>query len=114
MLNLDRLRTLRALAQYGSVSAAADVLYVSASAVSQQIHKLEHECGHRIVVRNGRGVELTPVARLLVDRAERILELVDRTEAELQAHRGDVVGTLTLVPSPRRPGVWSPRAPAAG
>ncbi|WP_336047357.1 LysR family transcriptional regulator [Streptomyces sp. CA2R101] len=96
MLNLDRLRTLRALAQYGSVSAAADVLYVSASAVSQQIHKLEQECGHRIVVRNGRGVELTPVARLLVDRAERILELVDRTEAELQAHRADVVGTLTL------------------
>ncbi|NEE55418.1 LysR family transcriptional regulator, partial [Streptomyces sp. SID8455] len=40
MLNLERLRTLDALARYGSVSGAAGGLHVTTSAVSQQMAKL--------------------------------------------------------------------------
>ncbi|MFZ3561491.1 MULTISPECIES: LysR family transcriptional regulator [unclassified Streptomyces] len=96
MLNLDRLRALRAIAAYGSVSAAAEILHVTTSAVSQQIRKLEQETGHQMVTRSGRGVELTPAARLLANRAERILGLADEAEAELQARNDSAVGQLTL------------------
>lgn len=54
MLNLERLRVLHAVAAYGSVSAAADVLHVTTSAVSQQMGKLERETGQKMLTRNGR------------------------------------------------------------
>lgn len=55
MLDLERLRALHAVAAYGSVSAAADVLHVTTSAVSQQLAKLERETGQKLLERNGRG-----------------------------------------------------------
>src|SRR3569833_4395131 len=74
MLDLDRLRALSAVATYGSVSAAADVLHVTTSAVSQQVAKLERETGQKLLERNGRGVRLTDAAELLASHAERILD----------------------------------------
>jgi DNA-binding transcriptional LysR family regulator len=96
MLDLDRLRALHAIATHGSVSAAADVLHVTTSAVSQQVAKLERETGQKLLERNGRGVRLTDAAELLVGHAERILSLVELAQADLEAHRGAVVGELSL------------------
>ncbi|MFI7104636.1 LysR family transcriptional regulator [Streptomyces sp. NPDC050161] len=96
MLNLDRLRTLHAVARYGSVSAAADGLHVTTSAVSQQIAKLEREAGQQLLAKNGRGIRLTDAGRLLADHAARILSQVELAEAELEAHRGQAVGELRL------------------
>ncbi|MBW8485039.1 LysR family transcriptional regulator [Actinomadura parmotrematis] len=96
MLDLERLRALHSVATYGSVSAAADVLHVTTSAVSQQLAKLERETGQKLLERNGRGVRLTDAAELLVTHAEHILSLVERAQADLEAHRGTVVGRLTL------------------
>ncbi|AZS70440.1 LysR family transcriptional regulator [Streptomyces lydicus] len=96
MLNLDRLRTLSAVARHGSVSAAADGLHVTTSAVSQQIAKLERETGQQLLAKNGRGVRLTDAGRLLADHATRILSQVELAQAELEAHRGQAVGELRL------------------
>ncbi|GAA3171093.1 MULTISPECIES: LysR family transcriptional regulator [Streptomyces] len=96
MLNLDRLRTLSAVARHGSVSAAADGLHVTTSAVSQQIAKLERETGQQLLAKNGRGVRLTDAGRLLADHAARILSQVELAEAELEARRGQAVGELRL------------------
>ncbi|MFG2141542.1 LysR family transcriptional regulator [Streptomyces sp. NPDC048650] len=96
MLNLDRLRTLSAIARHGSVSAAADGLHVTTSAVSQQIAKLERETGQQLLAKNGRGVRLTDAGRLLADHAGRILSQVELAQAELEAHRGRAVGELRL------------------
>ncbi|MBA9001431.1 LysR family transcriptional regulator [Thermomonospora cellulosilytica] len=96
MLDLDRLRALHAVATHGSVSAAAEALHVTTSAVSQQLAKLERETAHKLLERNGRGVKLTDAAKLLVMHADRILSLVERAEADLEAHRGVVVGELSL------------------
>ncbi|MCO5995729.1 LysR family transcriptional regulator [Actinoallomurus rhizosphaericola] len=96
MLNLDRLRSLQAVAALGSVSGAAAVLHLTPSAVSQHLRKLEQETGHQLVTRTGRGVELTPNARLLAERARHILALVDETEAELQSRNDHPVGRLSL------------------
>jgi DNA-binding transcriptional LysR family regulator len=94
MLSLERLRVLHAIDTYGSVSAAADVLRVTTSAVSQQMAKLERETGQALLARNGRGVRLTDAGRLLSGHAERILSLVELAHADLEAHRGAAVGEL--------------------
>ncbi|KAB2350751.1 LysR family transcriptional regulator [Actinomadura rudentiformis] len=100
MLDLERLRALHSVATYGSVSAAADVLHVTTSAVSQQLAKLERETGQKLLERNGRGVRLTDAAELLVTHADRILSLVERAQADLEAHRGAVVGELAVAAFP--------------
>lgn len=94
MLSLERLRILHAIDTYGSVSAAADVLSVTTSAVSQQMAKLERETGQALLAKNGRGVRLTDAGRLLSGHAERILSLVELARADLEAHRGAAVGEL--------------------
>ncbi|MFH9426076.1 LysR family transcriptional regulator [Streptomyces sp. NPDC017529] len=96
MLNLDRLRTLSAVARHGSVSAAADGLHVTTSAVSQQLAKLEREAGQQLLAKNGRGVRLTDAGRLLAEHAIRILSQVELAQADLEAHRGQAVGELRL------------------
>lgn len=96
MLNLERLRTLDALARHGSVSAAADALHVTTSAVSQQLGKLEREVGQQLLAKNGRGVRLTDAGRLLSEHAARILSQVELAQSDLEAHRGQVAGELRL------------------
>ncbi|MER8072412.1 LysR family transcriptional regulator [Streptomyces sp. NPDC094034] len=96
MLNLERLRTLDALARHGSVSGAAEGLHVTTSAVSQQLAKLEREVGQRLLARNGRGVRLTDAGRLLADHAARILSQVEVAQSDIEAQRGRVVGEVRI------------------
>ncbi|MFB7012876.1 MULTISPECIES: LysR family transcriptional regulator [unclassified Streptomyces] len=96
MLNLERLRTLDALARHGSVSGAAEGLHVTTSAVSQQMSKLEREVGQQLLAKNGRGVRLTDAGRLLADHAARILSQVELAQADIEAQRGEVVGEIRL------------------
>lgn len=96
MLNLERLRTLDALARHGSVSAAADGLHVTTSAVSQQMAKLEREIGQQLLAKNGRGVRLTDAGRLLADHAARILSQVELAQADIEAQRGQAVGEVRI------------------
>ncbi|CAM5299941.1 MULTISPECIES: LysR family transcriptional regulator [Streptomyces] len=100
MLNLERLRTLDALARHGSVSGAAEGLHITTSAVSQQMSKLEREVGQRLLAKNGRGVRLTDAGRLLAEHAARILSQVQLAQSDLEAQRGQVVGELRLVAFP--------------
>src|ERR1043165_7860184 len=96
MLDLWRVRALRAVSVHGSVRAAAEALHVTTSAVSQQLAKLERETGQQLLERSGRGVKLTDAAELLVGHAERILSLVEVAKADLEAHRGAVVGEVSV------------------
>ncbi|MEU2563887.1 LysR family transcriptional regulator [Streptomyces longispororuber] len=96
MLNLERLRTLDALARHGSVSGAAAGLHVTTSAVSQQMTKLEREVGQQLLAKNGRGVRLTDAGRLLADHAARILSQVELAQSDLERQRGKAVGELRI------------------
>ncbi|MFD7030069.1 LysR family transcriptional regulator [Streptomyces sp. NPDC059917] len=96
MLNLERLRTLDALARHGSVSGAADGLHVTTSAVSQQMAKLEREVGQPLLSKYGRGVRLTDAGRLLADHAARIISQVELAQSDVEAQRGCVVGELRI------------------
>lgn len=96
MLDVDRLRALHAVATHGSVSAAADALGVTTSAVSQKLAKLERDTKARLIERHGRGVRITDAALLLVQHAEEILARVEQAESDFEAHRGDVAGQLSI------------------
>ncbi|GAA0595147.1 LysR family transcriptional regulator [Kribbella sandramycini] len=96
MMDLGRLRALYAVAQYGSINRAADVLGYTPSAVSQQLAKLERETRTTLIERQGRGIALTDAARELAATAARILELVEDAELTLEEHRGEAIGTLRI------------------
>ncbi|MCT4353593.1 LysR substrate-binding domain-containing protein [Streptomyces sp. Je 1-79] len=100
MLNLERLRTLDAVARHGSVSGAADGLHVTTSAVSQQLSKLEREIGQQLLAKNGRGVRLTDAGLLLAQHAARILSQVELAQADIEAQRGQVVGEVRIAAFP--------------
>lgn len=87
---------LHAIGSHGSVTAAAQALHVTTSAISQQMAKLERETGQQLLARNGRGVRLTDAGRLLMSHAERVLTQLELAHTELEAHRGQAVGELSL------------------
>src|SRR4051794_14390058 len=86
MLNLGRLRALCEFAERGTISAAADALHLTPSAVSQQISALEREMGERLIEPDGRGVRLTPVGRVLVRGADAVFAEVEALRAEVARH----------------------------
>ncbi len=94
VLNLDRVRALCAVARSGSVAAAARVLHVTPSGVSQQLAKLEREVGVALLEPAGRGVRLTPAGELLARRGGELLARASGVEAEIAAMRSEVVGPL--------------------
>ena len=96
MLDLDALASLRAVADHGSVSAAAAALGFTPSAISQQVKRLERQTGVALLERGGRGVILTGAGRHLVDEGGRLLTDLERLESGLHRLSGDVTGHVRL------------------
>ncbi|PZT75176.1 MULTISPECIES: LysR family transcriptional regulator [unclassified Streptomyces] len=96
MLDLARLRALHAVSVHGSVAGAAAALGYTASAVSQQITKLERETRTTLLERRGRGVALTDEAVHLVSAAEQLLTIMESAETSLEERRGLPTGRLSV------------------
>ncbi|SEH01683.1 DNA-binding transcriptional regulator, LysR family [Nonomuraea solani] len=96
MIDTRRLRTLRAVADHGTVTAAAAALHLTPSAVSQQLVALEHEVGHRLFTRDGRGVRLTAVGKIMLSHANEVLAQLERAEAEVAAYTTGEAGEVTV------------------
>jgi DNA-binding transcriptional LysR family regulator len=96
MLDVHRLRLLRELDRRGTLAAVARALSYSPSAISQQLSQLEAEAGVTLLEPAGRGVRLTPLARILVAHTEAILERLEEAEAQLRAAETEVRGTLRV------------------
>lgn len=79
------LRYFLEIAREGSMTAAAEVLHVSQSALSKQMKELEDELGKKLFRRGSRSVSLTDEGMLLRRRAEDILDMVDKTTEEFRA-----------------------------
>ncbi|MGH2985280.1 MAG: LysR substrate-binding domain-containing protein [Solirubrobacterales bacterium] len=97
---MKRLRILREVAQRGSFSAAADELYLSQSAVSQQIATLEREVRMKLLDRTREGPKLTEAGRVLVSHADAAIARLDEAERELAAIAGLEGGELRLASFP--------------
>ncbi|MCX3058508.1 LysR family transcriptional regulator [Streptomyces beihaiensis] len=100
MLDLQRLRALHAVSVHGSVGAAANALGYTASAVSQQIQKLERETRTTLLERAGRGVRLTDDAHQLVATARELMAIVERAETGIEERRGVPAGRLSIASFP--------------
>jgi DNA-binding transcriptional LysR family regulator len=85
MFDVKQLRVLRAVAEHGSFSAAAEALSYTQPAISQQIAALEKRAGTTLVDRGSRGVRLTDAGQALVEHAEVVIARLAAAEAELEA-----------------------------
>lgn len=93
------LRTLRyflMVAREGSFTRAAEKLFVTQPTLSKQLGELETSLGHRLFIRGTRQVTLTPEGVRLRQRAEEILSLVERTQAELASEDSALAGEVTI------------------
>lgn len=96
MIDARRLRVLREVAEQGTLSAAADALHLTPSAVSQQLAALEREVGQPVIERNGRGVRLTGAAEVLVGHANVVLAQLEAAAADVAAYADGIVGTVRI------------------
>lgn len=87
---------LRALAEHGTVTAAAEALYLSPSAASQQLAALEAEVGHALLERRGRTVRLTPTGTVLAGHATKIAAQLEQAEAEMAACLEGLAGEMSI------------------
>jgi len=108
-MDIDRLESLVALADAGSVRAAARARYVAASTLSTHLRELQREVGVPIVERQGRQLVLTAAGVRLVSQAR---EIVARAAAALESTRATGRGQsprLTVATSPLLASTCVPR-----
>jgi DNA-binding transcriptional LysR family regulator len=95
-MELRHLRTIEAVAHHRSLTKAGEELYLTQSAISQQIRRLEHELGVEVFRRTSRSVELTAEGRVILGYARRVLAEVDGMRAELEELSGQLRGHLRI------------------
>lgn len=95
-MELRVLRYFLAVAREGSVTGAANFLHVTQPTLSRQIRSLEEELGTRLFVRHSHSVSLTPDGMRLRKRAEEVVEMVEKTEAEFAFKKESVEGDVYI------------------
>ncbi|MCG7529496.1 LysR family transcriptional regulator, partial [Streptomyces sp. OfavH-34-F] len=114
--DVKKLRILRTLRDRGTVTATADALLMTPSAVSQQLSNLAKQLGVPLLEAQGRRVRLTDAAHLVLRHAEAVFAQLERADAELTGYlRGEagevrVAAFATAVPALVVPAVQRLRA----
>ena len=90
------LRYFLAVAREGNITAAANFLHLSQPTLSRQIKDLEEELGVQLLVRKSHRVSLTPDGMRFRKRAEEIVSMVDKTEAEFISTENTVSGDIYI------------------
>lgn len=84
-MEIRELKYFLAVAQKQNISRAAESLYMTQPSLSRQMQNLEKELGKQLFVRGSKKIELTEAGYLLRKRAEEMLALYEKTQAELAA-----------------------------
>ncbi|MEE2061410.1 LysR family transcriptional regulator [Rhodococcus artemisiae] len=86
-----------AVADWGTITAAADALHMSHSAVSASINDLERALDVTLFVRQrARGVRLTPTGHAVLERAKNVLHVATELESDAHSEAGSVVGPVAV------------------
>ena len=100
-MDVRRLELLRELSERGSVTAVAQALHLTPSAVSQQLKTLEREAGVPLTERAGRGLALTTAGHALAETAKDVAVALEKAEAAwsefVEQPRGEV--SVTFFPT---------------
>ncbi|SHE60458.1 transcriptional regulator, LysR family [Fodinibius roseus] len=118
-MELRQFKYLLSIAEEGTFTAAADKLYISQSALSQQVKKMEQELGVPLFDRSGNRLQFTEAGRLLHQRAKYIVKEVEKTKTAIdeleKLYRGSltigVVQTVNAYLMPRVVSLFSSRFP---
>lgn len=92
-MRLNQLSYLVAIERYGTISRAAEALYVSQPSISVAVRELEEELGYPLLVRNNRGIRFTEEGLQVLQRARNILREVDEIHCirqETEALSGEI------------------------
>ncbi|MBM9624614.1 LysR family transcriptional regulator [Streptomyces zhihengii] len=95
-MDVRQLRAIVTVAEVGSVTRAAEVLHLVQPAVTRQIRTLEQELGVPLFERTAQGMRPTEAGVIMVDRARRALNELERARAEVQPTLGEVTGIVTV------------------
>lgn len=95
-VKMELYKVFKEVADAGNITAAAQALYISQSAVSQSIKQLENELQTRLFSRNSRGVTLTGEGRMLYEYVRSAIGLLETGEAKLSQTRELQMGQLTI------------------
>ncbi|MBQ9728294.1 MAG: LysR family transcriptional regulator [Clostridia bacterium] len=97
MVNLDLYRVFYTVAKCGSLTKAAEELYISQPAVSQSIKQLENQLGISLFNRTHRGMELSAQGgKAIFKKVERALGLLSEAEDYLSQMKMSAVGTIRI------------------
>ncbi|MCJ0870834.1 LysR family transcriptional regulator [Streptomyces sp. AP-93] len=94
--DIKKLRILRTLAEQGTVTATAEALHMTPSAVSQQLTNLARMLGVPLLEAQGRRVRLTDAAHLVLRHAEAVFAQLERADAELTGYLAGEVGEVRI------------------
>ena len=95
-VKLESYRVFKEVAEVGNITAAAQALYISQSAVSQSIKQLEHDLQTRLFARNSRGVTLTAEGQMLYEYVRSAMGLMETGEEKLSQTRELQMGKLII------------------
>ena len=95
-VKLELYRVFKEVAEAGNITAAAQTLFISQSAVRQSIKQLEAELQTRLFARNSRGVTLTADGRMLYEYVRSAMGLLETGEEKLSQSRDLQMGHLTI------------------
>ncbi|WP_213876997.1 LysR family transcriptional regulator [Pseudomonas sp. dw_358] len=96
MMTLRQIRHFIAVAETGSISAAAQAVFISQSTLTQAIQQLEQEIGVTLFSRHAKGMTLTHQGHQFLRQAHLILATVDNAKRSLQQSTDQVAGQLTV------------------
>lgn len=95
-MNLRQLRYFAKVVEVRNMTRAAGELHIAQPALGMQIRQLEEDLGVALLTRHSRGVDPTPAGELLHQRAQAILELVERTRHEVIAAGGNEAESIRV------------------
>lgn len=95
-MELRVLRYFLTVAREGTITGAADYLHLTQPTLSRQLQDLERELGQKLFERGSHNISLTSEGMILRKRAEEILDMVDKTEAEFQAISDTISGNIYI------------------
>lgn len=99
-MRIEQLRLIQILSSSGSLRAAAEVMHVTAPALTKALQQLEEEFGAVLVARSPKGARLTPAGELVAARAAIALREIDRAREEVSWHTQHGEAALSVACSP--------------
>lgn len=108
LFDIRRLALLVEVVEQGSITAAAELMLYTPSAVSQQLRKLEQEVGQPLLNRRSRGVVPTEAGQVLAGHARKIVGQMKAAQADLEQIAGLKRGSLAVGTFPTLAGSFLP------